>query len=491
MFDTEAALPGVLRDALDAHARAGRTAFTGTEGPVTYAELARLVDGYAAAARDVRRGELVGLAGRKGVPLVAAFLGVQAAGGCPSVVEPRLGVDALRDRFTAVGLRRVLRVDGTRDDLGALAGGGITVADLRPAAAGGPWPSLGPDDRAMLLFTSGSTGGSKGVLLSHRNLLVNAAGVVERTGVTPDDRLLHVMPLHHTNGMNNQVIAALLAGATIVLTERFRAEEVPGLLRTHAVTYMTGVPTMYTRVLAAAGDGPIEVPRSLRFLRCGSAPITEARHRAVEDAFGVPLVVSYGLSEATCTSAMNPPDARRVGAVGTVLPGQEIGLFTPGGTGRVAAGVAGEVRIGGPAVMLGYLGTSEASPVVEGWLATGDLGRLDDGYLTITGRIKDVILRGGENIAPSAIESVLATHPAVRECCVVARPDADLGEVPVAFVTVAPGTARPTGADLQALVRDRLARAYVPAAVTFLDTLPVNGVGKIDRRRLRDGTAAR
>ncbi|HEY3688565.1 MAG TPA: AMP-binding protein [Streptosporangiaceae bacterium] len=484
MFDTEAALPGVLRDALDAHARAGRTAFTGPDGPVTYAELARLVDAYAAGARDVRRGELVGLAGRKGVPLVAAFLGVQAAGGCPSVVEPRLGADALAERFASVGLRRVFGVDDALDDLRGLAEHGIAVSDLRPGGGPAPRPELDPGDRAMLLFTSGSTGGSKGVLLSHRNLLVNAAGVVERTGVTPDDRLLHVMPLHHTNGVNNQVIAPLLAGATIALLPRFRAEEVPDALRAYDVTYMTGVPTMYARVLAAAGDAPIAVPSGLRFLRCGSAPITEARHRAVEDAFGVPLVVSYGLSEATCTSAMNPPGARRIGSVGTVLPGQEIGLFTPGGTDRVPAGAAGEVRIGGPAVMLGYLGDGAGSPVVEGRLATGDLGRLDDGYLTITGRIKDVIIRGGENIAPAAIESVLATHPAVRECCVVGRPDADLGEVPVAFVTVAPGGAPPTEPALQSLVRDRLARAYVPASITFLDALPVNGVGKIDRRRL-------
>jgi len=482
---SDASLSLTLRDALERHAAAGRTAITGPSGDVTYAELARLVDGYAAAAAAVlTRGELVALAGRKDVPLVAAFLGVLAAGGCPSVVEPRLGVDALRERFAGIGLRRVLGVDDSVHDLRDLAGHGFDVATLLPESVRtAPLPDLGPDDRAMLLFTSGSTGGSKGVLLSHRNLLVNASGVIERTAITPEDRLLHVMPLHHTNGVNNQIIAPLLAGATIVLIERFRADEVTGQLHAYDATYMTGVPTMYTRILDA---GDVRVPASLRFLRCGSAPITEDRHRAVEEAFGVPLVVSYGLSEATCTSTMNPPDAPRIGSVGTVLPGQDVGLFQPGGTERVPDGAAGEVRIGGPALMLGYLGDGVEQPFTDGRLATGDLGRFDaDGYLTITGRIKDVIIRGGENLSPSAIEAALSAHPAVREACVVGRPDHDLGEVPVAFVTVTPGQAAPAERDLQDLVRDRLSRPYVPAGVTYLDALPVNGVGKIDRRRLR------
>jgi len=481
---SDASLSLTLRDALERHAAAGRTAITGPAGDVTYAELARLVDGYAAAAAAVvTRGELVALAGRKGVPLVAAFLGVMAAGGCPSVAEPRLGAAALRERFAGVGLRRVLGVDDSLDDLRDLAAHGFDVAPLTPAAGRAPLPDPGPDDPAMLLFTSGSTGGSKGVLLSHRNLLVNAYGVIERTAITPDDRLLHVMPLHHTNGVNNQIIAPLLAGATIVLIERFRAGEVTGQLHAYAATYMTGVPTMYTRVLDA---GDVRVPRTLRFLRCGSAPITEDRHRAIEEAFGVPLVVSYGLSEATCTSTMNPPDAPRIGTVGTVLPGQEVGLFQPGGTEPAPDGQAGEVRIGGPALMLGYVGDGAEQPFSDGRLATGDLGRFDaDGYLTITGRIKDVIIRGGENLAPAAIEAALAAHPAVREACVVGRPDRDLGEVPVAFVTVVPGQAPPAEPDLQDLVRDRLSRPYVPAGVTVLDDLPVNSVGKIDRRRLR------
>ena len=222
---------------------------------------------------------------------------------------------------------------------------------------------------------------------------------------------------------------------------------------------MTGVPTIYARMLPHLTPG--ERFPSLRFLRCGSAPITPTLHQQIEEAFGVPLVVSYGLSEATCTSTMNPPDGRRIGTIGTVLAGQDVRLFDPVTNTEVAQGGEGEIRIGGPALMAGYLGSAE-QPIVDGWLRTGDLGRFDeDGFLTITGRIKDVIIRGGENISPALIERHLATHPTVRDCCVVGAPDADLGEVPVAFVVLEGrrGTrrARPEG------VRERLARSHLRA----------------------------
>jgi acyl-CoA synthetase (AMP-forming)/AMP-acid ligase II len=224
---------------------------------------------------------------------------------------------------------------------------------------------------------------------------------------------------------------------------------------------------------------------SLRFLRCGSAPITVTLHEQIEAAFGVPLAVSYGLSEATCTSTMNPPRARRIGSVGTVLAGQQVRLFHASTIDEVAAGAEGEICISGPCLMQGYVGTGVEQPIRDGWLRTGDVGRFDaDGYLQITGRIKDVIIRGGENIAPQSIESVLAMHAAVKACCVVAGPHADLGEVPVAFVVLHDGE-RAKAEELQALVGARLSRIYVPAEVRFIASLPENAVGKVDRKALR------
>ena len=205
----------------------------------------------------------------------------------------------------------------------------------------------------MILFTSGSTGEPKAIVLSHSNLLCNAEGIIRHTDITPEDRLLHVMPLHHTNGINNQLIAPLMAGATVVLIEKFKAERFIDQVRTFAPTYVTGVPTMYLRALPHVPAR--ERFRSLRFLRCGSAPIHRTLHEQIEESFGVPLSVSYGLSEATCTSTINPPEACKIGTVGTVLSGQRVKLFSPGTSKEVMAQAEGEVCIAGPAVMKGYI----------------------------------------------------------------------------------------------------------------------------------------
>jgi acyl-CoA synthetase (AMP-forming)/AMP-acid ligase II len=473
------------------HARAGRTALLGPTGSTSYAELGTRIDGYASAFRDIPRGSIIGVPASRSADAVALFFGVMRRGGCPCFLEPGLAADALLARAHGVGMARIV-LDEQSEALGReLEHGGAQVRvaadlfrELRHAeSAGGIDEPLGPGDLAMMLFTSGSTALPKGALLTHGNLLRHAAGIIERTRLTAADRLLHVMPLHHTNGVNNQLIAPFLAGATVVLAERFRAEDVEDQIADHRVTYLTGVPTMYSRMLPHLRNQARL--RSLRFLRCGSAPITVRLHEEVEAAFGVPLIVSYGLSEATCTSAMNPIGARRVGTVGTVLPGQQIRIFTPGTGDEALPGAEGEIRMAGPCLMRGYAGKESESPIRDGWLHTGDLGCFDgDGYLTVTGRLKDVIVRGGENLSPRAIESVLERHPGVAACCVVGAPHPDLGETPVAFV-VRSGAEPVDAAELTALVRRRLSRIHVPTAVRFRESLPVNAVGKVDRKALQ------
>jgi acyl-CoA synthetase (AMP-forming)/AMP-acid ligase II len=220
--------------------------------------------------------------------------------------------------------------------------------------------------------------------------------------------------------------------------------------------------------------------------RCGSAPITKELHERVEALLGCELVVSYGLSEATCTSTMNPPGARRIGSVGTTLWGQRVQLREADGGMTSETGPEGEICIAGPNLMTGYAGAEDETSraISEGWLRTGDLGRFDaDGYLYVTGRIKDVIIRGGENLSPMLIESTVVTDPRVLACCVVGREDRDLGEVPVAFVVLAPG-ARMNEEAVRDGVRRRLSPVYVPADVRFVESLPENGVGKVDRKAL-------
>ena len=474
-----------LHEAIANHAGAGRQAFSGAE-PMTYADLGRLVGGYAAGVRDwgVARGEPVGIVAPKTATAIAAYFGAMQTGACVCFIDPGLAIERITEQADIVGMRRLV-VDEALIDRFDGEPHGLELRALRTLDAGGFFidSRLGSGDRAMLLFTSGSTGRPKGVLLRHGSLICNADGVLRHTGTSAHDRLLHVMPLYHTNGVNNQLIVPLLAGASVILLDRFKPEPAIDALRHDAPTYMTGVPTIYARLLPHLTAG--ERFPSLRFLRCGSAPITPALHEQIEEAFGVPLVVSYGLSEATCTSTMNPPDRRKIGTIGTVLAGQDVRLFDPITNAEVAGGGEGEIRIAGPALMAGYLG-SEEQPIVDGWLRTGDLGRFDAaGFLTITGRIKDVINRGGESLSPALIERGLATHSAILDCCVVSIPDADLGEVPIAFVVLRHGE-RFDEADLKGFVTRALGRIYVPAEIRRLDALPTNGVGKVDRSALRN-----
>ena len=513
MLSNAPSLSHLLRARLDGHADAGRIALLGRFGAVSYAGLRAKVETLAHALRGLPRGEIVGLVGSRSPDTVAGFFGIMQAGGCPCFVEPHPSLEVVRARLDAARARSVclqgehesmapaLVRAGRRarrlSDLAAAParrrapdGGSRTAAD--PAAetgagtrapAGGFCASLTTADAAMLQLTSGSTGEARGVLLTHGNLICNARGVVARTGLTPDDRLLHLMPLHHTNGVNNQLIAPLLAGASVVLADRFRAEAVEDQIAEHGVTCLTGVPTMYSRMLPHLRDPARRT--SLRLLRCGSAPISVSLHERIEAAFGLPLVVSYGLSEATCTSTMNPPGARRIGSVGTVLPGQQVRLLRAGANESVPPGAEGEICIAGAGLMKGYVDGSSAGVLRDGWLRSGDLGRFDaDGYLFITGRLKDVIIRGGENLSPRTIENVLERHPAVESCCVVGEPHADLGEVPVAFVQPRAGAA-PGAGELGALVAGQLSRAHVPARIHLVDTLPENAVGKVDRAALR------
>jgi acyl-CoA synthetase (AMP-forming)/AMP-acid ligase II len=486
MIETKTVLG--LREALAHHASADRTAFFADGGAMSYAAFSALVALYAAGSRDIAKGAFVGILAPRGIEAIAAFLGLMVAGACPCFMEPRVSPDATADRMDSVGMTLLL-IDGAIGDTGAPAAEGLVrpLASIRathPNVA--PAQMLSPDDRAMMLFTSGSTGRPKGVVLSHGNLACNAQGVIARTKLSPDDRLLHVMPLHHTNGINNQVIAALLSGASIILEDKFVAERIPDLIDAHAATIMTGVPTIYARLL------PHVVGRSfpsLRFLRCGSAPITRELHVEIESAFGVPLIVSYGLSEATCTSLMNPPEARRIGTVGTPLAGQTVRLLAADSTREVEDGHDGEICIRGPSLMLGYVGAPD--PFDAGWLRTGDLGRFDaDGYLEITGRIKDVIIRGGENISPQLVENALAGHPDVVACCVVGAPHPEWGEVAIAFVVPRAGVDTDLSQSLSSRIMAILPKAYVPHAFRTVTALPENGVGKIDRKALRAVIAA-
>jgi acyl-CoA synthetase (AMP-forming)/AMP-acid ligase II len=436
--------------------------------------------------RGLRRGERVALLAGRTADAAAGVLGIMAAGGAACVVDPRLPPAELGVRLRSAEIGWLLADDA--HGAPATEEAPPTRVRLEDAARSAPRTTedIGRDDDALLIMTSGSTGAPKAVLLTHGNLISNAHGVAERTRVTPEDRLLHVLPLYHTNGTNNLLIVPFCRGASVVMLERFQAETFFHETALHRPTYFTGVATHYSRLLAHVP--PPGALASLRFLRSGAAPLDAQLHREIERHLGLPLIHSYGLSEDTCTAAMNPPAARRIGTVGTALAGQRIAILEPAGERPVPISSEGEICIAGPSLMKGYVppaGHGDGPSIRNGWLRTGDLGRLDkEGYLTVSGRLKEIIIRGGANLSPGRIEEAILRDPDVRGCCVVGAPDADLGEVPVAFVVARDGASVQPRA-IQDRVGAELPRSCVPARIIVLDALPEIGIGKIDRGALK------
>ncbi len=353
-------------------------------------------------------------------------------------------------------------------------------AEWRP-----PQPPAAGDD-ALLIYTSGSTGRPKGVRLSHGNLQFMSSTLAQHLSLTERDHALLILPLFHVNAICVSLLAPMVVGGRLSITGRFSVSRFFADVEKLAPTYFSAVPTIYALLISRGNPSPAAVA-SLRFAICGAAPISKELLDRVQSALGIPIVEGYGLTEGTCVSACNPLDGvRKLGTVGPALPGEVIRIVDPAGD-PVPQGERGEVVISGPNVMQGYLNRPEATAatVVDGWLHTGDVGILDeDGYLSIVDRIKDMIIRGGENLYPKEIESALATHTAVVECAVVGAPDDVYGEVPVAYVVIDPGTSL-TGEELADHLVERLARIKLPAAIHVVEELPRNPVGKIDKRALR------
>jgi len=378
---------------------------------------------------------------------------------------------------------------------GALADSiGITWVDVRsvhaPADSAVPASDLVAEasDFALVIYTSGTTGKPKGVLLDHANLDAMSASLVAHFALTDADTSLLVLPLFHVNGLVASVLSVLRAGGGVVVAPRFSPDTFWDLVETHRPTYFSAVPTIYA-VLDARTEREVDTS-SLRFVICGAAPMPAELITRFEDRFKVAITEGYGLSEGSVASTINPVTGpRKPGTVGIALPGQEVAVVSPEGEPQ-PMGERGEVVIRGANVMRGYLGKPEetAKVVRDGWLHTGDVGIIDeDGYLSIVDRIKDMIIRGGENIYPKEIEECLYGHPSILEAAVVGMPDAVYGEVPVAFVATKPGLAV-TAEELLAHCAASLARYKVPYQIHIRTELPKNSVGKLVKGLLRDQT---
>ena len=344
-------------------------------------------------------------------------------------------------------------------------------------------------DLAAILYTSGTTGRSKGAMLTHGNLASNSQTLCDIWDFTSEDRLLHALPIFHTHGLFVATNTTLMAGSSMIFLPGFDADEIIRLLPRASV--MMGVPTFYTRLLARP-ELTEELVRHMRLFVSGSAPLSAETHRAFEARTGHAVLERYGMTETNMNSS-NPYDGDRIpGSVGLPLPGVEIRIADPE-TGRPTPGEIGGIEIRGPNVFKGYWQMPEKTEAdfrKDGFFISGDLGRFDErGYLYIVGRAKDLIISGGFNVYPAEVEGAIETLPGVAECAVIGVPHPDFGEGVVAVLTVKAG-AEVAEADVKSALASQLAKYKQPKRVLIVDELPRNAMGKVQKKELRERHAS-
>ena len=441
-------------------------------------------------------GDAVAIVLPNGPEMAAAFLGVGSA----AVAAP-LNPSYTRDEFEFylgdLKARALIVAEGaetpSREAASAL---GVRVVEARvpdgaPAGTFGlvgaerGEPRLnGPEDVALVLHTSGTTSRPKIVPLTARNVCASAEAVAATLQLTPDDRCLNVMPLFHIHGLVAALLSSASAGASISCTPGFDALRFFRWLEEVRPTWWTAVPTMHQAILARARRNAeiVEAARP-RFVRSSSASLPVPTLKGLEETFGCPVIEAYGMTEAAHQMASNPlpPAARKPGSVG-VAAGPEVAVMGEDGA-MLPSGETGEIVIRGENVTGGYVENPEANAGAfrDGWFRTGDQGALDDdGYLTISGRLKEIINRGGEKVAPKEVDDVLVEHPAVAQAVTFALPHRSLGEEVAAAIVLREG-AEATTAELREFAGRSLAPFKVPREFVFLDEIPKGATGKLQR----------
>jgi acyl-CoA synthetase (AMP-forming)/AMP-acid ligase II len=466
--------------------------------PVTYGALAAMVDGVATHLKEMglQPADPVALVCPNQTEFVVGLLGAARAGLVIAPMDPALPGPELSERLEEVGARAVLacattvpHVDGPVWTLRVDVAGTVTLDTGEPLArrVRGAGRELTGED-ALVLFTAGTTDRAKLVPLTHTNVAASVRGICAGYELGPDDATVAAMPFFHGHGLFAVLLSTLATGGSVLLPARgrFSAHTFWDDVEDAAATWFTAVPTIYEILVSrAAHDFPRAGSAPLRFVRSCSAPLNAATHQAVERVLGVPLLSAYGMTETTHQTASEPLPERgphKHGSVGRAT-GVALRLLDQNGL-AVPAGAEGEVWVGGPTVAREYLSNpiETAHSFAGGWFRTGDLGRLDDdGYLFLTGRLKNLINRGGEKIAPEHVEDVLAGCPGVVEAAVFAVPDAVYGERVGAAVVVAGNTG---AGEILRYCRTRLAAFEVPDRVDIVPALPHTAKGAIDRRAL-------
>jgi oxalate---CoA ligase len=468
------------------------------DGPrLTYGALGDQVAGVAESLRraGIGPGDPVAIVLGNGVEFIVTFLATTSARAMAAPLNPGYKVDEFRFYMEDAGVRAVIVPPGDHPARTAAADLSLPCWEARLDARGrvqldGPGavdrvPNSDPlpSDIALFLHTSGTTSRPKGVPLTHGNLMASIRNIARTYQLTADDASLIVMPLFHVHGLLGATLSTLSRGGTAVIPARFSASTFWPTALAHRVTWYSAVPTIH-QVLLARADAD-QAPRSgLRFIRSCSSALAPAVFAQLEERFGAPVLEAYGMTEASHQMCSNPlpPGRREAGSVG---PGTGVEVVILDEQGRAQpSGTSGEVSIRGANVTDGYHNNpaANATAFTNGYFRTGDQGHLDaDGYLTLTGRLKELINRGGEKISPLEIDAALLEHPAVAEACCFGVPDPKYGEEVHAAVVLKKDV---SAVDLQAFCRDRLADFKVPKQIHVAAQVPRTATGKIQRRHV-------
>lgn len=507
--DLIAPIPELLRR--HAAARGSKTAYRDAQSSVTYAELLDRTGKLAGHLADngIAANDTVAIMLPNSVQWIEACFAITRAGAVGVPISYDATESEIAYRLADANCKAVFTT-GERGDLfaklkgqapnlktlivtdrGQCSADGLRYAKLVASAAkSAPRDPASLHEPMYILYTSGTTGRAKGVQLTvHGMLWVSAACWAPITGLSEKDTVLSPLPLFHSYALNLSVMTILATGATEYIMEKFSTSEAVRLLKTGEFTYFPGVPTMFHYLLQATRtEKDLRFP-NLRLCASAGAIMPATLNREFETHLGVPLLDGYGITETSTMVTMNwPSGGRTLGSCGLPLPGLAVRIVDPASGTDCRPGQEGELIVRGPNVMPGYHNKPEETrnALREGWYHTGDLAKSDEnGFLTITGRLKELIIRGGQNIAPAEIEEVVNTFEAVLDCAVVGMPHEHLGEVPALFVVPRPGRTVENEA-LIAHCRTHLSAYKVPHSVQFIAEIPRTGSGKIIRYKLKE-----
>jgi len=347
-------------------------------------------------------------------------------------------------------------------------------------------PYASADHLAAIIYTSGSTGKPKGVCLTNNNLLSNCRAAIEHLKITPDNHLLGVLPTFHVFGLTMLAFVPAVLGATTTYIPRFSPQAAYKAMAAGDITIFMGIPSMYNAIARLKNIDPPKL-KNVRLALSGGEPMPLNVYELVKKRMGLEILQGYGLTETSPVISAEQPWAHRLGTVGKPVPGTEVQIRDPDGN-ALDTGQEGEICVRGPQVMKGYHNRpADTAEVIDknGWFRTGDIGKLDqDNFITITGRAKELIIVGGENVYPREIESVLEQHPNVAEVAVVGRPDQSRGEVVIAFL-ILNENAKATADDLRNFCREHLAGYKIPRQIHIRPDLPRGPTGKILKKELK------